>query len=464
MSIVVIGSGIAGLSAAVSAAEALGDSPATSVILVDRADEHEAGGLTRWTSAYLRLDDVYEPGDNFVSDVVGFSGGRTPSWYVNELFERVPETMDWVQSHGARFRKLPTYFINSNRPRLQPIGGGEGLINVLRPAAERLGVEFRYRTTAQRLVTDDRGRVTGLVVTGDDGEQTIEADAVIIASGGFEGDQRHLAEELTGGEVERLIPIAPGVRFNKGEGVRMALDAGAKRGGQWDCFHAEPVDPRSSDPEALVMVFPYGILVNNRGERFIDEGRGTVDETYESTARAVWGQPGGTAYFITDESFTQVTDRARGILTGSKPIVADSVEELARALDLPAATLARTVADFNAAVTDGPFDWRTPDGKRTEGLEPPKSNWAVAIDRGPFLAYPISCAIVFTFGGLETNAAGQVVDADDEPIPGLYAAGECTGIYHDKYPGGTSVLRGMVFGRVAGQTAAGEAAKAAAAR
>jgi tricarballylate dehydrogenase len=461
MSIVIIGSGIAGLSAAVSAAEELGESSGTSVILVDRADEHEAGGNTRWTSAYLRLDDVYDPGENFVSDVVGFSGGKTPAGYVDELVERVPETMDWIQSHGARFRKLATYFINSNRPRLQPVGGGEGLLNVLRPAAERLGVEIRYGTTAQRLVTDDQGRVTGLVVTGDDGEQTIDADAVIIASGGFEGDQRHLAEELAGGEAERLIPIAPGVRFNKGEGVRMALEVGAKRGGQWDSFHAEPVDPRSSDPEALVMVFPYGILVNSSGERFLDEGRGTVDETYESTARAVWAQPGGTAYFITDESFNEVTDRARGILTSAKPFVADSVEELARTLDVPADALAKTVADYNAAVIDGPFDWRAPDGKRTEGLEPPKSNWAVAIERGPFLAYPVACAIVFTFGGLETNASGQVLDTDDNPIPGLYAAGECTGIYHGKYPGGTSVLRGMVFGRIAGKTAVGETTSAA---
>ena len=341
--IIVIGAGIAGLSAAVTAAEALADVPGASVVLVDRAGEHEAGGNSRWTSAYFRLDDVYETGDSFVEDVVGFSGGRTPTWYVETLVERLPETMEWIQGHGVRFRRLPTYFINSNRPRLQPAGGGEGLLSALRPAAERLGVRFRYGTTAQRLLTDERGRVSGLVVSTAEGEESIDATSVIIASGGFEGDQEALREAL-GGQAERLIPIAPGVGFNKGEGIRMALDAGARRAGEWDGFHAEPVDPRCKDPEALVMVFPYGIMVNRHGERFVDEGRGTVDETYESTARAVWSQPGGIAYFITDQHFTGVSERERGILTSVKPVVAESVEELAGELGLPVEALARTVA------------------------------------------------------------------------------------------------------------------------
>ncbi|TVT51587.1 FAD-dependent oxidoreductase [Amycolatopsis rhizosphaerae] len=446
--VVVIGAGIAGLSAAVAAAE-----EGARVVLVDRASPGEAGGNTRWTSAYLRLDDVYEPGESFVEEVVAFSGGRTPSRYVEALVERLPETMEWIQGHGARFRRFPTYFINSNRPRLQPVGGGEGLLGTLRPVAEKLGVEFRYGTTAHRLVLGEGGRVGGVVVTGDDGEEVLTARAVVIASGGFEGDEVALAKAL-GGDVGTLLPIAPGVRFNKGEGIRMALDAGAKRGGQWDCFHAEPVDPRSGDPEALVMVFPYGILVNRDGERFVDEGRGTVDETYESIARSVWAQPDGIAYFITDRKFERVADRARGLLTGGRPITAGSLSELAEALGLPPERLARTVAGFNASVMAGEFDWRSPDGKGTEGLTPPKSNWALPVDEPPLLAYPVACAIVFTFGGLETDDRARVVDEQDAPIPGLFAAGECTGIYHGKYPGGTSVLRGMVFGRVAGVAAA----------
>ena len=451
--VIVVGAGIAGLSAAVSAAEELGGAAGATVTLLDRAGPNEAGGNSRWTSAYFRVEDVYEPGDSFVEDVVGFSAGRTPSWYVQELVDRLPETMEWVQGHGARFRKLPTYFINSNRPRLQPVGGGEGLLDTLRPVAERLGVRFRYRTTAQRLLRDDRGRVIGVLATGDGGEERIEGTAVIIASGGFEGDQESLRAELGDG-AERLIPIAPGVRFNRGEGIRMALEAGARRSGQWDGFHAEPVDPRCADPEALVMVFPYGILVNADGARFVDEARGTVDETYESTARTVWTQPGGTAYFITDGHADAVSAWQRGVLTSVKPVRADSVGELADALGLPAGRLATTIDEYNAAVTDGEFDWERPDGRRTAGIEPPKSNWALPLNRPPLLAYPVGCAIVFTFGGLDTDARAQVVGEDGNPIHGLFAAGECTGIYHGKYPGGTSVLRGMVFGRIAGRAAA----------
>jgi tricarballylate dehydrogenase len=455
--VVVVGSGIAGLSAAVAAAEQLDGSG--SVLVVDRAPEAEAGGNTKWTAAYFRLDDVYEPDENFVDDVIGFSDGRTPRWYVEALVERLPETMEWIQGHGARFRRYPTYFINSARPRLQPTGGGEGLLTTLRPVAERLGVRFRYETTAQGLVTDDAGRVTGLQVTGPDGPDTIPARTVVIASGGFEGDPEFLTEELHA-DASTLLPIAPSVTNNRGEGIRMALAAGAGRAGQWDTFHAEPVDPRSGDAEALVMVFPYGILVDRHGQRFLDEGRGTVDETYESTARAVWARDGGTAWFITDQQFERVDDRQRGLLTSVKPVTAGTVGELAEATGLPVDALAGTVEGFNAAVVGGEFDWRRPDGLHTEGIEPPKSNWALALDSPPFVAYPVACSIVFTFGGLATDVHGRVVRDDGTAIDGLYAAGECTGLYHGKYPGGTSVLRGMIFGREAGTDAARVAASA----
>ncbi|MBX6354837.1 MAG: FAD-dependent oxidoreductase [Micromonosporaceae bacterium] len=452
--VLVIGSGIAGLSAAVSAAEALDGRGRVTV--VDRAGEAEAGGNTRWTSAYFRLDDVYEPAANFADDLMAFSAGKTPRWYVDTLLDRLPETMEWIQSHGARFRPLQTYFVTSARPRLQPRGGGEGLLQVLRAAARDLGVTFRYLTTAQELVTDPAGRVTGVRVSGPEGAAVLPARTVVIASGGFEGDPDSLTEHL-GGNAATLLPIAPSVHGNRGEGIRMALSAGAARAGQWDSFHAEPVDPRSKDAEAIVMVYPYGILVDRTGQRFIDEGRGTVDETYESTARAIWTRPGGTAWFITDQHINQVEGYQRGVLSPVGPVAADSIVDLAAALGLPADALADTVTAYNAATTGGAFDWRRPDGLGTQGIDPPKSNWALPLDMPPFLAYPVACAIVFTFGGLATDANAQVVRDDQSPIPGLYAAGECTGVYYHKYPGGTSVLRGMVFGRIAGRSAAGAA-------
>jgi tricarballylate dehydrogenase len=451
--VVIVGAGIAGLSAAVAAAERLRQTGNPGqVLLVDRAAEHEAGGNTRWTSAYFRLDDLYDPGPSFVDDLMSFSAGRTPEPYVRRLVELLPETMEWIQDMGVRFRTMPTYFINSVRRRLQPVGGGEALLAALTRAALQHGVTIRYGTTAHGLRTDESGAITAVDLN--DGEQqlTVQTRSVVIASGGFEGDNGWLDSEIGPGGAQ-LRTIAPGGAFNRGEGIAMALAAGAARAGQWDSFHAEPVDPRSGDAEALVMVFPYGILVNRDGLRFTDEGRGTIDETYEGLARAVWRQPGGIAYFITDQQHLSVEAWKRGLLTSVRPIEASTLDDLATATGIPAGTLRRTVEEFNASAPAGTFDWHQPDGLATAGLEPPKSNWAVPLTTMPFVCYPVSCAIVFTFGGLMTDTGAQVLRADGTAMPGLYAAGECTGIYYGKYPGGTSVMRGMVFGRVAGAEA-----------
>ena len=453
--VVVIGAGIAGLSAAVAAAEKIAESEG-SVVLIERAPERESGGNTKWTSAYFRLDDLYDTGENFVEDLRAFSDGQTSDAYVRELIELLPETMEWIQEKGARFRAQPTYFINAVRKRLQPVGGGEALLNVLTKAAATLGVEIAYGTTATKLRLNDANEIAGLEVSRDGRSWTIETPSVIIASGGFEGNPEWLDVELGPGG-KSLKPIAPGGEYNKGEGISMALDIGAARAGQWDSFHAEPVDPRSSDAEALVMVFPYGILVNKHAERFLDEGRGTVDETYESVARAVWKQDDGIAYFVTDQQYLSVTARDRGVLTGVRPITADSLDEIAKELGLSAEALEATVAGFNAATHPGEFDWQVPDGLNTDGITPPKSNWAVPLLTPPFLAYPVTCSIVFTFGGLGTDLRARVIRDDQSVITGLYSAGECTGIYFNKYPGGTSVMRGMVFGRVAGIDAAAHA-------
>ncbi len=448
--IVIIGGGIAGLTAAVVAAEQF---TTGHVILIERAKAHEAGGNTRWTSAYFRMDDVYDPGPNFVEDIISFSGGKTSEAYVRRLAEALPEAMEWIQGHGVRFRKAQTYFINSTRARLQPVGGGEELVTRLTIAAGKLGVDMQYETTALALITDAAGSVVAVRVRDANGERRIDAGSVIIASGGFEGNPATMAREI-GDYSKTLRLIAPGCRFNRGEGIEMALQIGARRGGEWQNFYAEPVDPRSGDAEALVMVFPYGILVNKQGLRFVNEGAGTVDEIYEGVARAISRQQDNVAYFITDAHFQAVAARARGILTSVRPIEEETLAGLAGKIDIDGETLAETVRQYNAATTDGHFDWRTPDGLSTQGLDPEKSNWAFPLTSPPFLIYPISCAIVFTFGGLDTDEFGRVLRTDGTAFANLYAAGECTGIYFQKYAGGTSVMRGLTFGRLAGIRAA----------
>jgi tricarballylate dehydrogenase len=445
--VVVIGAGVGGLSAALAASEGLASSGGR-VVLLEKAPQPQSGGNTKWTDAYFRLEDVYEPAAGFVEDMLEFSQGKTDRAYVEKLVAELPYAMDWVQSHGVRFHRRPTYFVTASRPRMMPVGGGESLVRHLTAACDKAGVEINYGAA-----------VTGLERAGTDVLVSVEQDhtlrtrACIAACGGFEGDPARLAQHL--GEPARQIkPIAPGGAFNTGEVIDMLLRLGAAPAGEWSNFHGEPVDARSTQPEASVMVFTYGILLDNAGKRFIDEGRGTVDETYEDLARAILVRPGCRAAFVADATLLEVPGIERGLLTDRAPFRADSLEELAELLELDGPTFVATVAEYNAAPRHGAYDPSRPDGLHTDDISPPKSNWATRIEKPPFLGIPLTTDIVFTYGGVATDDRARAVDADGQALPGLYAAGECTGIYHHKYPGATSVMRGLVYGRVAGREAA----------
>ena len=235
----------------------------------------------------------------------------------------------------------------------------------------------------------------------------------------------------------------------------MALALGAATAGNFALFHAEPVDPRSGEAEAAIFCFPYGVLVNAEGLRFVDEARGTVDAWYERTTRAVQDQPGGIAWVILDQRGLAVPNLSAGIRTDLPPVTGATIGELAERLELPVAAVEATVAAYNAACPDpSGFDHSRPDGLATAGLLPPKSNWSLPLTEGPFAAYPVMAANVFTFGGLKTTPDAEVVDRDGRPMTGLYAAGELTGLYYSNYTGSTSVLRGATFGRIAGANAA----------
>lgn len=453
--VIVVGFGAAGLTAALSARRALGETGR--VLILERATRAERGGNTKWTGAYLRLADEYTPADGLLEDAAAFSEGHADIEYWQTLLSLLPETMEWLQEMGLRFQPKATNFLSKARPRLLPVGGGEAIVRILGDTAERRGIQTRYRATATRLAQDADGAVGGVVIRGYDGRETsLRARAVILASGGFEGNQRMKAQYF-GRDAFKLRPIAPGGAFNKGEGICMAVAAGAKAAGQWDAFHAEPFDPRSSQPAPTNMTFPYGILVNQLGARFVDEGAQTVDENYENVARRIREQPSGLAYIIGDRKLRSITGIDRAIRTPLPPLEAQTLAELAGLIGVPAGSLTETVDAYNKSVVPGEFDPARADGVATVGLYPPKSNWARSIDEPPFLAYPVACSVVFTFGGIGTDLKGRVVTEDDVVIPGLFAAGECTGAYYGKYLGATSVLRSLVYGRVAGLTAGSSA-------
>ncbi|HMT45919.1 MAG: hypothetical protein RL702_479 [Pseudomonadota bacterium] len=471
MHIVVVGSGIAGLSAALSAAEA-----GAKVTLVERAAEGEHGGNTRHTEAYLRMKSMDEVADDFVDHFMANAGGYTDPSIVQEMVrdhqdwsplaraqstvdpdllgafaEHAGPTLRWLEQAGLKFDFLPTAFITTTTTRLLPVGGGLAMVETLTAACKDKGVEFRFETTARSLVTEG-GAVKGLATS----RGEIAADAVILASGGFEGNAEMLSRYVGPGAIN-LRPVARGGHYNKGEGIRMALDIGAAPNGDFGSYHAEPVDPRSGIAEPAIFTFPYGVLVNTSGERFTDEAPGTVDAHYESVTRRIYEQRGGIAWLICDAKLDDVPNWQKGSRTDQPPVTADTLEGLARAIDVPAEALAATIAAYNASCGAGAFDPLKADGLSTNGLTPTKSNWARPIDAAPYRAWPVISANVFTFGGLKADRHARVIDLDGNPIPGLYAAGETMGIYYRTYTGSTSVLRGAVFGRQAALHAAGAA-------
>lgn len=449
--LVVIGCGVAGAAAAAAAAERAEELGADlRIVVLERAPADERGGNSRWTAAYLRMTDIDTPAPGFVDDLVANGQGHVRVEYAQRLAEQAGPTLRWVQSKGVEFGELPTIFLTQARPRLLPVGGGRVVLDTLLADAERRGVTVGYGSTAHRITLDTDGSVHTISVSDDSGAVTqATVGAVIIASGGFEGSIDMMTEHV--GATPRTV--APGGMFNRGEGIAMALDAGARGAGEWSLFHAEPVDPRSHREEAVVMIYPYGLLVDTNGRRFLDEGRSTVDEQYEDTARRILALPDHTAWIIADQQVFDIPRFDDIVQTTLPPITADTIEELAVLIGVPIESLVRTVSDYNGAVQPGAFDPLRPDGKGTVGLEPPKSNWARTLDRPPFVAWPQECSNVFTFGGLDTDLDAVVVDRSGTPIGGLYAAGEVTGLYHGKYTGATSVLRGLVFGRIAGRHA-----------
>ena len=469
--VVVVGCGVAGLSAAVAALET-----GARVAVLERAPMEERGGNTRYTTAAIRMSSETEIAPDFEDMFAANSGyhldpvmvAETAADYenwpgvvktmpfadpelVSTFAEGAPPTIAWLKEQGVRFGPIDYFGLTErSSPRISIRGGGLALVETMAPLAEERGAVFFYETTALSLMQDDDGRVVGLNATGKNNRPIrLKAGAVILACGGFEGNPEMVAHYL--GESGRYMrPVARGGYYNKGEGIRMSLDIGASPAGDYSEYHAQPIDPRSGVTEPIVMIFTQGILVNQGGARFIDEAPGSVDANYEEIARTIRKQPGGIAWCILDAAVDEIENWQRCVRSDQPPVEAPSLDALASEIGIPATALQDTVDAFNAACIEGKTDPYTVDGLGTRDLAPPKSNWAAPIARPPFKAYPIISSNTFTFGGLKATADAQVLNTSGEIIPGLYAAGETMGMYYGKYPGATSVLRGAVFGRRAG--------------
>ena len=484
--VVVVGAGNAALCAALSARE-----NGASVTVLERAPRPEHGGNSRFTMASMRfayagLDELQEvagplsaeeigasdfgsyPEDRFLRDLKRMSGGRADPALIAALVARSRPTLRWMRGLGVEFVPLyagQAFEVDGKRRfwgglTLQARGGGPGLVASLRRAAKRTGIGILHEHRAIGLLMDG-GAVRGVEVDEPSGVRSLPADAVVLASGGFEANRewrrQHLGE---GWEAARVR----GSRYNTGDGIRMALESGAARAGQWAGCHAVAWDLNAPDVGNLEVrhryqkhSYPLGIVVNARGERFLDEGADFRNYTYARYGREVLEQPCRFAWQVFDA-------RVAGLLrdeyrqSHATSVRAGSVEELAGRLEgVDEQGFLRTVREFNGAVRrDVPFDPSVRDGRSTHGLDPDKSNWANPLEQPPFEAYAVTCGITFTFGGLSVDARARVLDEAGVALPGLFAAGELVGgLFYDNYPGGSGLTAGAVFGRMAGAGAAG---------
>ena len=401
---------------------------------------------------------------------------RTDPDLVEVLVRSSSATLRWMASKGVRFQ--PSYnrqaynvdgkFTFWGGLALEVHGGWPGLVDALIAAVERAGIEVRYRTRAVGLIADDGG-LKGVRIRAEGRTSEMPADAVVIASGGFEANTEWRTRYL--GPGWDLAKVR-GTRFNTGDGIAMALEAGAVAYGNWSGCHSFGWDRNTPDFGDLSVgdgfqkhSYPLGIMVNARGERFVDEGADFRNFTYAKYGRVILKQPQHFAWQVFDQQVTNLLRDEYRIRQVTK-VTADTVPELAARLEgVDAAGFVRTVARFNAAVqTDVAFNPNVKDGRGTPGLAVPKTNWANPLVAPPFEAYQVTSGITFTFGGLRVSPDNaQVIDTEGEPIQGLYAAGELVGgLFYFNYPGGTGLTSGAVFGRIAGAGAGAAAASSSA--
>lgn len=235
----------------------------------------------------------------------------------------------------------------------------------------------------------------------------------------------------------------------------MALEMGAAPAGQWGLGHCSVVSADGPRQEIIGRTYsrysyPYGISVNTQGQRYCDEGENFRMVTYNQMGWKALAQPGGTAWQIFDQKVNHEgnTLLRKGYFAGGESYEADTIGVLAAQIGVPAEVLEHTIATYNeAAASDAPFDPRTLDGKSTTGLVPPKSNWATRIDEPPFMAFPVTAGVTFTFGGLRVSSEAQVLNSSGEHVEGLYATGDIMGIFYHGYVGSTGQTRNVVFSR-----------------
>ncbi|KAF2205411.1 fumarate reductase flavo protein subunit [Delitschia confertaspora ATCC 74209] len=505
-SILVIGSGNAGFSAAISASQ----SGCKDILLIDKCPSSWIGGNTYFTAGAFRtvhngLSDLlpivnnvdeetaqiidveaYTVGD-FMEDLKRVTGGRCDKELGRVLVEKSNETVKWLAGLGVRFQlafnrqayKVEGRFKFWGGLHLKTQDGGKGLVQDYLAAAKNHGIRTLFSTAATQIHIDtETGAVTSVRVEQNGKPKLIHTRAVILAAGGFEASPSLRAQYL--GPSWELAYVR-GTPYNTGDLLTIAIHSvSAKTAGNWSGCHSVAWDanasPNSGDRgvsnEFTKSGYPLGIMVNANGERFVDEGVDLRNYTYAKFGKKILEQEGGVAWQVWDGKMIPYLRKEEYRDEIVERIMAESLGELAEKCGetglVEKERFVQTMEKYNEAVyahrkehPNMKWDPAVKDSLSTQSstlrLPLPKSNWALPIDEPPFLAVKVACGITFTFGGLQIDpeTAGVVKSTTDSVVPGLFCCGEMVGgLFYGNYPGGSGLTAGAVFGRRAGRSAA----------
>src|SRR5215471_19569673 len=486
--VIVVGAGNAALSAAISAHE----NGAKHVLVLEKAPRDMRGGNTHWAGAVLRIafDDPRElepllPGieeqyesfyegitpytrKDYLDDLMRVTSGRTDPTLSRLLVDNSKDTVFWMHAVGG-VKMEPAITVAGVKkgnmvvwPRglvVRAVHEGVGLSRTWFATAAKRGIEVRYASAATELFLDPRGRIAGVKVRGPEGLEVIHARAVVLGCGGFEANVQMRTQHI--GPLVGAAKVR-GTPHNQGDGLRMAMNIGAMPWGQWSGCHATPISadwgefaPRELTDRSNRLSYVYGVMLNRKGRRFVDEGEDGALFTYAKFGRAILAEPGAKAWQIFDSRVIHLLEPR---YQTSKPVTAHSLEDLVDKLDFDDKEQAlKTLDEYNSCARemDDGFDPTRKDGLSSKGLAMEKTNWALKIAKPPFYAYSATGGITFTFGGLKVNESAQVIGTDWRPMKGLFCCGEMVGgLFYDNYPAGTGLVSGATFGRIAGRNAA----------
>lgn len=451
--VLVVGGGNAGLCAAITAREA-----GARVLIAEHAPRPLRGGNSRHTRN-LRimhgeptavLTEAY-PEEEYWCDLKGVTGGQTNEELARITIRESERLTSWMTARGVRFQPSLKGTLDLSRTNAFFLGGGKALVNAYYGTAERLGIRIAYDTEVTALeIQGDRVGVVEMTSQGFPAQA--RAKAVVVSSGGFQANIGWLKRYWGEGAENFRIRGTP---YAKGQVLKSLLDQGVASVGDPTQCHAVAIDARAPRFDGGIVTrldcVPFGIVVDREGKRFYDEGEDMWPKRYAIWGRLVAKRPGQIAYSIIDSKSEDL------FMPSVFPAIrGETLGELAMKLGLDGAALEGTVRRFNEAVVPGAFNSQRLDGCATRDLDPPKTNWARAIDRPPFYGYPLRPGITFTYLGVSVTDRAQVLMENGDPVSNLFASGEIMAgsVLSRGYLAGFGMTIGAVFGRIAGREAA----------